>query len=132
MRSSLFEVPRDGRLVLRAGLSAAAVICIYAVHWFLAAAASTVLGAGEGDFECWGRTNSGYCTAAWGGWSIAMYLPELALLTAAIAGLASRSFRVWKVGLGSAAVSLWIFFVVVLSTQLFAINQMPVFWPPFR
>jgi hypothetical protein len=62
--------PLDGRLVQRAGLSAAAVFCIYAVHWFLTYLAS------------WGRTIQsgqyrGYCTTAWGGWSIGMYLPEL-------------------------------------------------------
>jgi lipopolysaccharide export LptBFGC system permease protein LptF len=57
--------------------------------------------------------------------------PELALLAAAIAALASRSFRVWKVGLGGAAVFVFVFLVVVLSTQLWAINHTPFVWPPF-
>jgi hypothetical protein len=129
-------VPRAGRLVQRASLSAAAVFCIYAAHWLSAYVASVALGEGEGDFECWGRTiqsgqHRGYCTTAWGGWSIGMYLPELALLAALTAGLATRSFRVWKVSLGGAAVSVLIFLVLVLSTHLWAINQMPVVWPPF-
>jgi hypothetical protein len=53
------------------------------------------------------------------------------LLAALMAGLATRSFRVWEASLGGAAVSVLIFLVLVLSTHLWAINQMPVVWPPF-
>jgi hypothetical protein len=88
------------------------------------------------SFECWGRTiqsgpDRGYCATAWGGWSVAMYLPELTLVAAAVAGLATRSFRVWKWGLGGAVFSLLVFSVVAVSTHEWAVNQMPVIWPDF-
>jgi hypothetical protein len=129
---------RGARFVLRAALSLLVVICIYAVHWvctYLAAVA--LVGADDPSFECWGRTihsgqYSGYCTAAWGGWSFAMYLPELALLVPGVAGFATRSLRVWKWSPGGAAASILVFLIVVLSTHLWTINQMPVVWPAFR
>ena len=129
--------PSWQRLLLRICLSIGAVACIYAAHWYLTYGAAVALGLGDNtNFECWGQTiqsgpNSGYCTTAWGAWSFAMYLPELALLAAGVAGVASRSFRVWKWSLGGAAVSLIVFLIFVASTHLWAINQMPLIWPPF-
>jgi hypothetical protein len=122
---------------LRVTLSIAAVVAIYVAHWFLTYVSVTVLGVGEqSDFECWGHTirsgpRAGYCIAAWGGWSVAMYLPELALVAAGVAGLLTRSFRVWKWSLGAASLSVVIFLVVVGGTHLWALNQMPVIWPSF-
>ena len=90
------------------------------------------LGQGESDtpFECWGREDArGYCHAAWGGWSILMYLPEIALGGAAVAGCATRSLRVLKYGVGLAACCVVVFLFVALGTHLFAINQMPLLWP---
>ena len=127
----------DRKFVVRGVASAVAVWCVYAVHWSVTYAAAVALaGSDDATFECWGRTvetgsESGYCRAAWGGWSIAMYLPELALAGAVIASAATRSFRVWKWSLGGAVVSLVVFVVALLATHLWALNQMPVIWPPF-
>jgi hypothetical protein len=117
-------------------VSALVVWGVYAAHWALTYLFAAALGAGEGNFECWGRTiqggvRAGYCTAAWGSWSAAMYLPELVLAAAAVVGLASRRFRVWKWGLVGAVISIPVFVAVATSTHLWAINQMPVIWPDF-
>src|ERR671932_1022832 len=110
----------DATLAVRAVASAVAVSCVYAAHWSVTYLAAVALAEGDdATFECWGRTvktgsESGYCRAAWGGWSIAMYLPELALAGAAIASAATRSFRVWKGSLGGAVVSLVVFVVAPL------------------
>ena len=122
--------------MLRVAGSLVAVVVIYGTHWVLTYISALALSEGDQGFECWGRTvasgpERGFCKTAWGGWSAAMYLPELVLLAAGIAGLATRSFRVWKWGLGAAAVSVVIFFFVVASTHYWAVNQMPVIWPDF-
>jgi hypothetical protein len=130
------DVPPVGRAALRAAGSLLAVAFIYAAHWCVTYVSALALVEGDQGFECWGRTvesgpELGFCRAAWGGWSAAMYLPELVLLAAGVAGLATRSFRVWKWGLAAAAVSVFVFFVVVSSTHFWAVNQMPVIWPDF-
>jgi hypothetical protein len=126
----------DATFAVRAVASAVAVSCVYAAHWSATYLAAVALAEGDNaTFECWGRTvksrSESYCRAAWGGWSIVMYLPELVLAGAAIAVAASRSVRVWKWGLGAAAASLIAFVVVLLATHLWALNQMPLIWPPF-
>jgi hypothetical protein len=119
------------RGVSRIVASVVAVAGIYAAHWTLTWFAAVALANAEPDsFECWGRAlPNGGCRAAWGGWSVAMYLPELALAVFAVSAAASRSFRVWKWGLGAAFASVGVFFVVVASTHLWPLNQMPVIWP---
>jgi hypothetical protein len=112
--------------------SALVVWGVYAAHWVLTYLLAVALTEDDsGTFECWGHTHTGYCTAAWGGWSAAMYLPEVALAAAAVAGLATRRFGVWKWGLGAAVFSVLVFVAVAESTHLWAINQMPVIWPDF-
>lgn len=126
------------RLALRACLSIGAIACIYAAHWYLTYVAAVGLALGDHpNFECWGHTIEsgpyrGYCTAAWGWWSVAMYLPEMTLVGAAVAGLVSRSFRVWTWSLGGTAASVIFILIFLGLTHLWALNQMPVIWPRFR
>jgi hypothetical protein len=125
----------DARNLVRGTASAVAIACVYFAHWFLTYYAAVALALGDNpDFQCWATPvtsgpDAGYCEAAWGGWPPVMYLPELALAAAAIAGLVARSFRVWKWSLCGAALSLVVVGTVVSATHLSVLNQMPVFWP---
>ena len=130
------DAPTPARVGIRVAVSLLTVATVYTAHWILAYLAAVAVSESDQGFECWGRTiesgpERGYCATAWGGWSAAMYLPELVLLAAAAAALATRSWRVWKWGLAAAAVSVVVFFFIAASTHFWAVNQMPVIWPDF-
>jgi hypothetical protein len=107
-------------------------VTVVGIHWVMVVFAALTLAYGEGGLSasegCPNQLDgNGRCTLAWGRWSPLMYSPELGLVLGGYLALAFRSPRGWRVGLGAAALGIFVVYGTLAATDAWSIWQMPVF-----